>query len=98
MIGSDSGDAGRRSEIAVLILQTVVHLEGDLGLGVVLREHAFRIVLRLGGDLALDDEMVAKLDADHIARRARVVFLGHAIDRDLAEFRAVDQMHSSQLG
>jgi hypothetical protein len=48
-------------------------------------------------NLTLGNQLLAEGDANLLDRRLRVVFLGHAIDRHLAEFLAVDEMHDEDF-
>jgi hypothetical protein len=48
-------------------------------------------------NLLLGDELVAQHNADRVDRRARVVFLGHAIDGDFSHLFAIDDMDNEHF-
>lgn len=48
-------------------------------------------------DILLDDQFIAKHDANSVDGRACVVFLGHTVDRDFAHFLAVDEVHNEDF-
>ena len=48
-------------------------------------------------DILLQDQLVAEHDDDVLERRARVIFLGHAIDGDFGLFLAIKEIDDEDL-